>query len=195
MQAKPTGSQQGALLSAVRIPTPVGPLVAVVDPAADGALVRLDFVRPDDRNAPHSWRDLAVTWDDPDAAPDVARQIEEYFRGCRRRFDLALSPRGGGPFDREVWQALPELVPFGTTTSYGSIARRLRRPEAARAVGRANATNPISLIVPCHRVVGADGRLVGYGGGEGVATKRALIMHEARFADALGQQETGAGPD
>lgn len=161
--------------------TPVGSLVLVVRVDDAKRVIRCDFARPDDpAGQPPSWRGLAVRWDRPWFADFAAQQIQEYFEHRRRVFDLDLQPLGTGNFDRLVWRNLPELVPFGSTISYGEIARRLGKPKAARAVGRANATNPISLIVPCHRVIGADRRLVGYGGGQGVSTKRKLLEHEAR---------------
>ena len=96
-------------------------------------------------------------------------------------FDLPLRP-GGTPFERRVWDALRE-IPYGETTSYGALAARIGEPGAARAVGRANGRNPIPVIVPCHRVIGADGSLTGFGGG--IACKRALLDLE-RGALALG---------
>jgi methylated-DNA-[protein]-cysteine S-methyltransferase len=106
---------------------------------------------------------------DPDAQnnspklADVQRQVTAYAEGKRRDFDLELAP-AGPDFEQKVWQALRD-IPFGTTTSYGAIARAIGQPGAARAVGAANNANPIALIIPCHRVNGADGQLVGYGGG------------------------------
>jgi methylated-DNA-[protein]-cysteine S-methyltransferase len=166
-------------LTAGVIETPFGQLVVVADET--GAVVRMDFAAPGDRTQLGSWRGLDVAWREAGALTHVGDQIRDYMAGERTVFDLALAPVGGGTFDREVWSALPALAPFGAITTYGEIARRLGRPGAARAVGHANATNPISLIVPCHRVVGADGRLVGYGGGSGVETKRALLDHEAKY--------------
>ncbi|MBA3374463.1 MAG: methylated-DNA--[protein]-cysteine S-methyltransferase [Actinobacteria bacterium] len=93
----------------------------------------------------------------------VREQLEEYFAGHRSRFDLPLGLRGT-PFQLRVWRALRE-IPYGETLTYGELAGRIGRPAAARAVGLANGSNPISLIVPCHRLVGANGTLVGYGGG------------------------------
>ena len=89
--------------------------------------------------------------------------MREYFAGDRREFDLPLAPAGTA-FQRSVWSAL-EAVPWGKTISYGELARQVDRPRAARAVGAANGANPISIIIPCHRVIGADKRLTGYGGG------------------------------
>jgi methylated-DNA-[protein]-cysteine S-methyltransferase len=103
---------------------------------------------------------------------EARRQIEEYFAGERRDFDLPLTPRGS-EFQTRFWRELA-AVPFGTTTSYGVMARDLG--SSARAIGRANATNPICLILPCHRVIGTDGSLTGYL--YGVDIKRALLQHE-----------------
>jgi len=106
----------------------------------------------------------------------VPRQEDEYAEGTRRDFDLELVIEGP-QFEKTVWKALRD-IPFGTTTSYGAVAKTIGQPLAARAVGAANNANPIALIVPCHRVIGADGSLVGYGGG--LALKRKLLEHEAR---------------
>lgn len=103
-------------------------------------------------------------------------QLDTYFAGKRRHFELPLRVTGGTPFQRRVWDAL-RAIPFGETTSYARLAETIGRPGAARAVGSANARNPISIIVPCHRVVGAGGALTGYGGG--VERKRALLRLEA----------------
>ncbi len=105
---------------------------------------------------------------------DAVHQVTEYFSGNRRKFDLPLDLQGT-EFQQAVWRALLE-IPFGATTSYGAIARRISRPKAVRAVGAANGANPISIIVPCHRVIGSDGQLTGYGGG--LPAKRCLLIHE-----------------
>jgi methylated-DNA-[protein]-cysteine S-methyltransferase len=102
------------------------------------------------------------------------RQLDEYFAGTRVRFELSLAAIGT-PFQRAVWTALHGL-PFGATTSYVALARALGRPTASRAIGSANARNPIAIVVPCHRVIGADGSLTGYAGG--LARKRWLLGHE-----------------
>lgn len=94
---------------------------------------------------------------------EVGRQLREYGQGKRRRFDLKLAPRGT-PFQLEVWRELVR-IPFGETRGYGQLAKTLGRPDAARAVGAANGANPIMLIIPCHRVIGANGSLTGFGGG------------------------------
>jgi len=106
---------------------------------------------------------------------DVRQQMDEYFAGTRQQFDLTLNPRGSA-WQQRVWAALLE-IPYGETTSYGQIAARLGSPDAARAVGLANGQNPISIIVPCHRVIGADGSLTGYGGG--LPAKQFLLSLEA----------------
>ena len=103
------------------------------------------------------------------------RELEEYFAGERREFSVALAPVGT-PFQQQVWQAL-RAIPYGETISYGELARRIGNPRAVRAVGLANGRNPISVIVPCHRVIGADGTLTGYGGG--LERKRFLLALES----------------
>lgn len=118
-----------------------------------------------------------------DAAFAATRaQLTAYFAGERTTFDLPLAP-AGTPFQRKVWQALCE-IPYGETISYGELARRIGQPTAARAVGLANGSNPLPIVVPCHRVIGADGSLTGFGGG--IERKRWLLAHERRFAKAEG---------
>jgi methylated-DNA-[protein]-cysteine S-methyltransferase len=118
-------------------------------------------------------------WVRDDAAfADVRAQLDEYFAGTRRTFDLPLHP-AGTPFQQRVWAALRE-IPYGETTSYGATALAIDAPGAARAVGLANGQNPISIIVPCHRVVGANGSLTGYGGG--LPAKQWLLSHEELHA-------------
>ncbi len=113
---------------------------------------------------------------DAGAASPVAEQLREYFAGERERFDVPLAARGT-EFQRRVWEAL-RAIPYGETASYGQIARAVGRPAASRAVGAANGRNPISIVVPCHRVVGAGGALTGYGGG--LDRKARLLDLEAR---------------
>ena len=117
-----------------------------------------------------------------DASPfdETRRQLDEYFAGQRHIFDLPLAAEGT-EFQLAVWRELTH-IPFGETCSYGDIARRVGRPAASRAVGAANGRNPISIIVPCHRVIGSTGALTGYGGGE--ARKRWLLEHEATSSSA-----------
>jgi methylated-DNA-[protein]-cysteine S-methyltransferase len=107
----------------------------------------------------------------------TAAQLDEYFAGARRDFDLPIAPRGTG-FQQIVWRALV-AIPFGETRSYGALAHTIGRPSASRAVGAANGKNPISIIVPCHRVIAASGELTGYAGG--LAAKRWLLAHELRY--------------
>ena len=108
----------------------------------------------------------------------VRGQLEEYFAGERTLFDVALEMEGT-PFQRRVWREL-EAIPYGETISYGELARRVGQPSAARAVGLANGRNPVAVIVPCHRVIGADGSLTGYGGG--MERKRILLGLESGAA-------------
>ncbi len=120
---------------------------------------------------------------DDDAFADVAAQLAEYFAGRRTAFDLPLAPRGDA-FDQRVWAALRE-IPYGATRSYGQLARALGGPGHAQAVGAANGRNPLSVVVPCHRVVAADGTLTGYAGG--LWRKRFLLSLEEPDADAGGR--------
>lgn len=160
------GDSDGPVVRWSVIDSPVGPLFAAV---SDGAVVELGFLGDDDPSPADGWlRD--------DAACDELRsQLEEYFAGERHEFDLPLAPQGT-EFQMAVWTALRD-IPYGTTASYGDIAAAVGRPKAVRAVGGANNANPISIIVPCHRVIGADGNLTGYGGGLG--TKEALLALES----------------
>jgi methylated-DNA-[protein]-cysteine S-methyltransferase len=112
---------------------------------------------------------------------ECGRQLDEYFRGRRTEFDLPLELTGTA-FQKEVWRRL-RLVPYGETTSYGAIAQAMKRPKAARAVGGANHRNPVSIIIPCHRVVGSGGSLVGYGGG--LWRKERLLDHERSVLSKL----------
>ncbi|MEU5211509.1 methylated-DNA--[protein]-cysteine S-methyltransferase [Streptomyces sp. NPDC020742] len=155
--------------------TPVGPLTLV---AAGDALTALYMT--DQRHRPPQESFGAPA--DPGTPPfaEAIAQLEAYFRGELTTFDLPLALRGT-PFQRRVWAALC-TIPYGETLSYGQLATRLGVPSAARAVGLANGRNPVGIIVPCHRVVGADGSLTGYGGG--LDRKRRLLAFE-RTEDAL----------
>ncbi len=135
--------------------TPIGPLTVV---SGDQGLRAVSFGRTIPPGVAH---DLAQN------TPVVA-QLNEYFAGSRRDFDLTLD-LDGTPFQQNVWQALLS-IPYGETRSYGEIARAIGKPRAARAVGMANHENPVSIVVPCHRVIGHDGCLVGYGGGLDIKT-------------------------
>jgi len=141
---------------------------AIVDER--GALRRLGF--RDGRPEPSRADEIV---DDEAACESAVRQLTEYFAGVRRSFDLPLAPEGTA-FQRSVWNELLQIR-FGEHTSYGELARRLGRPDSARAVGAANGSNPIAIVIPCHRVIGRDGSLTGYGGG--LPIKRWLLDHEA----------------
>ena len=161
-------------LAAFTMASPIGPLTLV---ACEAGLTHLEFGQ----------RDHPVAVQTPARARAILdrarRQLEAYFAGQRRAFDLPLAP-SGTPFQLAAWEVL-RAIPYGETISYGEQARRLGRPAAARAVGAANGANPISIVVPCHRVVGADGRLVGFGGGLDV--KRYLLNLEvSRSMDRAG---------
>lgn len=161
--------------SETRIDSPLGPLRLLAD---DRGLRGIYMQR-------HQGEPLASgSTDTPDDHPILAiaaTQLREYFAGDRRVFDLPLAAEGT-EFQQRVWQALMALE-FGQTCSYGALARAIGQPSASRAVGAANGRNPLSIVVPCHRVIGADGSLTGYGGGE--ANKRWLLEHEARLSDPL----------
>jgi methylated-DNA-[protein]-cysteine S-methyltransferase len=134
-----------------------------------GRLVRFNLdAAGAERIYPHARRDDG-------AIAAVRKQVNEYCAGKRTHFDVELAPNGTA-FQQAVWKALL-AIPYGETRSYGEVARAIGQPTAARGVGAANGSNPIGLIVPCHRVIGADGSLTGYGGG--LPLKRALLAHEA----------------
>jgi methylated-DNA-[protein]-cysteine S-methyltransferase len=148
------------------IDSPIGEILLTGE---GGALTRL-YMSP---------FDVDPAWEhDPAALAEPARQLAEYFAGERAGFALELAPAGTA-FQQRVWALLLE-IPFGETTTYGALADELGNPRTVRAVGLANGRNPISIVVPCHRVIGADGSLVGYGGG--LERKRALLAHEAEVA-------------
>lgn len=138
------------------IDSPVGELLASADVA--GRITGLHFL--DGHRLPA--RDLSWVRDDQALAP-LRRQLGEYFAGERREFELDLAP-SGTQFQLSVWREL-RAIPYGETASYGEIAAAVGQPGAARAVGGANNRNPIAIVVPCHRVIGANGTLTGYGGG------------------------------
>jgi len=158
------------------VASPIGPLTLV---AAGGALagVYMDA----QQHLPGTVAEAApASQDGPDAAPlaAAARQLTEYFAGQRTEFDLPLE-MAGTDFQRRVWAALRE-IPYGETVSYGELARGLGKASASRAVGLANGKNPFAVVVPCHRVVGSDGSLTGYGGG--LDRKRFLLALEQRVS-------------
>ena len=169
--------------------SPCGPLLGIVD--EDGAVVRIDF--SGGRSSRQMEEDLADEvlhcLRDEERTADLERQLREYFAGQRRSFDLPLAPRGTD-FQLEVWSQLRE-IPFGETISYGTLATSLGRPNASRAVGAANGANPIPILVPCHRVIGADGSLTGFGGG--LAAKRTLLELEGVRLEAERQRTLDLG--
>jgi methylated-DNA-[protein]-cysteine S-methyltransferase len=110
----------------------------------------------------------------PDCLRECVKQVDEYFRGTRKSFSVTLLPQGTD-FQQQVWQQLLR-IPFGQTTTYQQIAAALGNPKGSQAVGRANGTNPIAILIPCHRVIGIDGKLTGYGGG--LWRKEWLLRHE-----------------
>jgi methylated-DNA-[protein]-cysteine S-methyltransferase len=155
------------------IDSPVGPLTLVG--SDEGELMAIYL-------AQHRHQPPVETFGERDDTilPDVVEQLREYFEGTRTTFDVRLR-LVGTPFQREVWEALRE-IPYGETTTYGELAVQLgKTPQSSRAVGLANGKNPVSIIVPCHRVVGSTGSLTGYGGG--LERKQQLLDHER--ADAL----------
>lgn len=152
--------------------SPIGRLMLTSDGAAVTGLY-MNLYRNKPAKLPTSsaeWMQNATI----DPLPAAVRQLKEYFAGKRREFDLPLRPHGTD-FQQRVWRELIK-IPFGETRSYGQLARRLNNPNASRAVGLANGRNPIAIIVPCHRVIGADGSLTGFGGG--IDRKQWLLSHE-----------------
>ena len=147
-----------------RLDTPIGELLLFGD---GESLTRIDLPG---RHGP-----VGDAAEDHDAFAEPIEQLERYFAGELHEFDLALAPEGG-EFDLAVWGELGR-IPYGQTTSYGAVAVAIGHPDSPRAVGAANGRNPIPIVVPCHRVIGAGGRLVGYGGG--LDTKRRLLELEA----------------
>ena len=153
------------------VDTPVGVLMLVGCP--DHGLRHIAFQCGKGAMAPDpDWRQSKAPF------REAERQLAEYFRGQRTRFDLRLNLEGT-PFQRAVWKALAE-IPFGETRAYGDVAREVGRPRAVSAVGLANGRNPLPIVVPCHRVIGSTGKLVGYGGG--LRVKQALLDLERETA-------------
>ncbi len=157
--------------------TPIGALRLVGD---EQRVERVDLPNAAARRPDPAWREARGAL--PMALQAARRQLAEYFAGARRNFDLPLAP-DGTRFQRRVWEEL-RRIPFAETISYGELARRIARPTAARAVGAANGRNPLAIVVPCHRVIGADGTLTGYGGG--LAVKEALLALERHVAGGTG---------
>jgi methylated-DNA-[protein]-cysteine S-methyltransferase len=160
--------------------SPIGPLRLA---ASEAGLVAVHMARQrhvPDEPAPH-WSALS-TVDAPqaDILDETRRQLDDYFAGRSTRFDLPLALLGT-PFQRAVWEGL-RTIEYGRTISYRELAGRIGNPAAVRAVGLANGRNPVSIVVPCHRVIGADGSMTGYGGG--IERKVFLLQHEARCMGA-----------
>ena len=161
-----TATMTDTVLSA-RITSPIGMLTITSN---GSALTHLLIARDDET-------DVELVAPETDAVLAAAReQLDAYFDMRLTRFDLPLEPRGTD-FQRRVWESL-RVIPFGETISYAELARRIDNPKAVRAVGAANGRNPLMIVVPCHRVIGADGSLTGFGGG--IDRKRWLLDHEAR---------------
>jgi len=158
-----------------RIPSPLGSLLLARD---EKGLRRVHFEQPG-----HLWP-VGPDWEErPERFGDVARQLELYFLGRLRAFDLGLAPEGT-PFQVRVWDALRE-IPYGETRSYLDVAEGLGTARAVRAVGAANGRNPIPIVIPCHRVIGSNGSLTGYGGG--IQIKARLLALEGAAAAPRGQ--------
>lgn len=169
MRAKPP-----EIFSLDRLQTPIGTALLVSD--ADGALRALDWADYETR-----MKELlrlhygAVTLTEARAPEEIRMALVDYFKGDLHRLNLIKWRVAGTPFQQKVWNALPK-IPSGTTMSYGALAAQLGMPKAMRAVGHANGSNPIGVVVPCHRLIGANGALVKYGGG--LERKRWLLQHE-----------------
>jgi methylated-DNA-[protein]-cysteine S-methyltransferase len=158
-----------------RTDTPIGELIIVADPQNN--LRAVDWTDHEDRmrvllSRQYGSRVALAPARDPGG---LTTALDAYFAGKLAAIERLAATPCGTPFQREVWDALRD-IPCGTTTSYGELARRIGRPAAVRAVGLANGSNPISIVVPCHRVIGADGSLTGYGGG--IERKQWLLRHE-----------------
>lgn len=147
--------------------TPIGPVLVVENGAGISCLSFGNMAGP-----------KAVSWKKTSLLLHATSQLDGYFQGKRRSFDLPLSPQGT-PFEQAVWQVL-QTIPYGETRSYGDIARQIGRPSACRAVGRAIGRNPLGIVIPCHRVIGANGRLTGYAGG--LTVKQYLLELERGMA-------------
>ncbi len=153
--------------------SPIGQLLLAGD---ETGLTLISF--PDGSRA----RQAEPDWERRDSPFDAAkRQLDDYFRGRLTEFDLALAPRGTA-FQLKVWRTL-QKIPYGETTTYGTLARRIGRPRASRAVGAANGANPLPIVIPCHRVIGSTGKLTGFGGG--LPTKAALLKLEGALPVTL----------
>ena len=173
-----------------RLPTPIGTALLVTD--ADGLLRALDW----DDHEPRMMQLLrlhygAVELKDARAPRELRAALTGYFKGDLDRLAAIEWRVAGTPFQQKVWNALPK-IPAGTTLSYGALAAKLKMPKAVRALGHANGSNPISVVLPCHRLIGANGSLVKYGGG--LERKRWLLQHEgARIQEGSGSSKRLGG--
>jgi methylated-DNA-[protein]-cysteine S-methyltransferase len=159
------------MITFMHIASPVGPLLLAAD---DLGMRVIEFHAPRYPIPPGAdWRR-----GEHELLRAAKAQLDEYFAGTRRDFDLPLAPQGT-PFQREVWHALASIA-YGETISYAQLASRIGRPAAVRAVGAANGRNPLPIVLPCHRVIGRDGGLTGFGGG--LPTKRYLLTLEGALA-------------
>ncbi len=179
----PSQSADTKHLTAMWLTTPLGPMLAV---ASDDGLCMLEFI---DRRSIETQIDavrkrtkLPVIPGEHALLAQTTREMEEYFAGTRQQFDMSLSPQGTA-FERTVWDRLLK-IPYGETCSYARMAKDIGKPGAARAIGRANGSNRIAIIIPCHRVIRSDGALCGYGGG--VHRKQWLLDHERKHAGLFG---------
>lgn len=158
-----------------RMATPVGPLLLVTD---EGGVLRALAFGDDEEGTRRILRRQyggGIAPEPGDAPAPIRAALDAYFAGELTAFDGIAWGTGGTPFQRAVWGALAE-IPAGTTTSYGALAAKIGSPKAVRAVGLANGANPIAIVLPCHRVIGSNGTLTGYGGG--LERKRWLLAHE-----------------
>ena len=156
------------MLSYAQIDSPLGPLLLAAD---ETGLRSIDFVNGRRPVSPQpTWRE------DPEFLGEPIQQLHAYFAGDLESFDLPLQPKGT-EFQLAVWRKLCG-IPYGETISYGELARRIGNPKASRAVGLANGANPIPIVIPCHRVIGSNGKLTGYGGG--LPIKEKLLALERR---------------
>jgi methylated-DNA-[protein]-cysteine S-methyltransferase len=164
----------GNTIHYTRVDSPVGPLLLAAD---DEGLRLVEF------ESPKHPAKVGADWQEGSNAVIDATQLQlaEYFAGKRRGFDLPLSPQGT-EFQRSVWWTLAD-IPYGETISYAQLASRVGKPSATRAVGAANGRNPLPIVLPCHRVIGADGSLTGFGGG--LPTKQFLLSLEGALPGAL----------
>ena len=182
LEETPPNLRDKTMLKADFIETPIGPMIAIAD---DHALHVLEFL---ERNALatevkklRKATGSAIMFGRCRPIDRIESELTLYFAGKTSAFETRLAPLGT-PFERQVWDKLRE-IPAGSTASYSGLAAGMGKPAAVRAVGRANGANPIAIVIPCHRVVGAGGELTGYGGG--LWRKRWLLEHERRMAESL----------